>query len=578
MAIKKIVLGKLLLEKNVITQEQLDAAIAHQQSTGEKLGKALVSLNYLQEKKLLQLLSEQLDIPYVDLKNYNFNPEDVYLLSEFHARRLRAIVLKTADNRILVGMVDPLDIPAYDELSHLLQKPIDIAIVREADLLEAIDIVYRRSSEIISLAEELSAELTDTNFDIAQLATGVSLSDAPVMRLLQTIFEDAAQVNASDIHIEPDEHILRIRQRIDGILHEQILKEIHVAAALTLKLKLMGGLNIAEKRLPQDGRFSIKIKDKNFDVRLSTLPTQFGESVVMRLLNQSAELLKLTQLGIQEAILNKLLKIISMPNGLLLVTGPTGSGKTTTLYGLLSRLNTEENKIITVEDPVEYRMARINQVQIQPKIDLTFSRVLRSILRQDPDIIMIGELRDQETVEIALRASITGHFVFSTLHTNDAVSSIIRLIDMGAEQYLIATVLRAILAQRLVRRICHNCIEEHTLTPIEESWLANIRGFVYAKDTFKQGVGCTYCHNTGYKGQIGVYEFLEVTPALAEAIRKNNSFAFNEIAQKDPQFEHLVINALKLAMQGVTTLNEIIRILGEEAINIPLPPQPITVA
>jgi MSHA biogenesis protein MshE len=558
----KIHIGKLLLENNLITKEQLDIAISKQKSTGEKLGQVLVNLGFVKDEKILELLASQLNIPLVDIKNYALNPDVVHYLPEIYARRYRAVVLNDDVNGLLVGMADPQDIVASDEIAKALKRPIRIALVQEEDLLNAIDMMYRRTTEISSLAEELSAELRKNDFDVTQLAVGLSSTDAPVAKLLQSIFEDAVQVNASDIHIEPDEYVLRIRQRIDGVLHEQIIKEKQIAQALALRLKLMAGLNIAEKRIPQDGRFSIKIRDKNFDVRLSTLPVQFGESIVMRLLNQSAEMRQLEQIGMPHHILERLRKIISLPNGLLLITGPTGSGKTTTLYGLLSELNIPDKKIITVEDPVEYRLPRINQVQVQHKIDLSFARVLRSVLRQDPDVIMVGELRDQETVSIALRAAMTGHFVLATLHTNDAVSSAIRLLDMGVEGYIVASVLRAVVAQRLVRRICHNCITDYELKPQEKIWISSVVEGKYADKQFKYGTGCAYCHNTGYKGQIGVFELLEITPPLADALRQSDTYKFsNEV--KNSNFQPLVVSGLNIAAKDETTVSEVIRIVGE---------------
>lgn len=562
-AVKKIALGKILLENKIINQEQLDAAITRHKSTGERLGSALIELGFLTEDKLLSVLSQQLHIPYVDLKNYSLEASVVSKLPEFYARRYRAIVLKSDEEGLLVGMADPLDLLASDELSRILNEPIKVGLVREEDLLKTIDMMYRRTTEISSLAEELSAELKSNDFDLDQLSVGLSSQDVPVMKLLQTVFDDAVQVNASDIHIEPDEHVLRIRQRIDGVLHEQIMKEKNVASAMALRLKLMAGLNIAEKRLPQDGRFTIKIKNFNFDIRLSTLPVQFGESIVLRLLNQSADVLSLKQIGMPEAMLKKLQKVYSVPNGLLLLTGPTGSGKTTTLYGVLSELNDPKMKIITVEDPVEYRLPRINQVQIQPKIELTFARVLRSVLRQDPDIIMVGELRDHETVEIALRAAMTGHLVLSTLHTNDAMSSAVRLIDMGAPSYLVATVLRTIIAQRLVRRLCLNCMEDHEPNPSELAWLKSVPHFMYEGQPFKSSVGCTYCHNTGYKGQIGVFELLEMTGPLIDALRKGDTTEFAHLVESDKDFKPLVLSGLDFALAGMTSVSEVIRIIGE---------------
>lgn len=560
---KKIHLGKLLVENHLITQEQFDKALEEQKATGEKLGRILIDLGFVSQEQLLELLSQQLQIPYVDLKHYSLDADTVRILPEFYARKLRAMVLRNDEQGILVGVVDPQDVVATDELEKILNRSIQIALVNEDDLLKMIDMMYRRTSEITSFAEELSEEFKGSEYDIVQMGEGLSSIDAPVVRLLQSIFEDAVQINASDIHIEPDEHILRIRQRLDGILHEHIVNEKHVADALTLRLKLMAGLNISEKRLPQDGRFSIKIKNQNFDVRLSTLPVQFGESVVMRLLNQSAEILDLGQIGMPEEVLTQFRKILTLPHGILLITGPTGSGKTTTLYGALTELNNAQTKIITVEDPVEYRLPRLSQVQVQAAINLTFARILRSILRQDPDIIMIGELRDEETVSIAIRAALTGHFVLSTLHTNDAVSSAIRLLDMGAEGYLVASVLRAIIAQRLVRRICHNCQYDYSLTLQEKIWLEATAPAYLEKTQFKAGKGCTYCHNTGYKGQIGVFEMLEMNPLLGEALRQSDTGEFARLAKLDPDFKSLALNGLEIAIKGITTVSEVIRIAGE---------------
>lgn len=561
---KKNSLGNLLIENKLITPEQLSAAMARQQKTGEKLGKIIVDLGYVKESQFLDLLARQLNIPFIDLKNYSIRPEIVQILPEFYARRFRAMVLNNDNNGLLVGMADPLDLLATDELSRLLKRPFQVALVREDDLLQVIDLMYRHGTEIRNLAEELSAELTVTDYDIAQLGAGLPATDAPVVKLLQTIFDDAIQVNASDIHIEPDEKVLRIRMRIDGILHEQVVKEKNIASALTLRLKLMGGLNIAEKRIPQDGRFSLKIRNMNFDVRLSTLPVQFGESVVMRLLNQSAQLVSLDHIGMPANILKSLRQVLTLPHGIILVTGPTGSGKTTTLYGALSELNTTNVKIITVEDPVEYRLPRISQVQVQPKIDLTFARVLRAVLRQDPDIILVGELRDEETVAIALRAALTGHLVLGTLHTNDAISSATRLLDMHAPPYIVATVLRAVLAQRLVRRICEKCIEPYTPSPDEKIWLEEFSRYFDFPEGFKYGRGCNYCHNTGYQGRIGVFEFLELTPALADELRVNNEKAFYAMAKKAPEYKPLVLSGLELVTKGITTVKEVIRIVGEE--------------
>ena len=560
---KKVHLGVLLLDNKAITQEQLDIALAAQKATGKRLGEILVDLKFINENILVQLLSKQLNIPYINLTNYSINSDVIHLLSEFDARRLGAIVINRDEDGLLVGMTDPSDVLAYDEIERILQQSIHLAVVSKSELNRTIDINYRRELEISAFSQELSVEMGKTDYDISEMAVGLSQDDAPVVKLLQSIFEDAAQVGASDIHIEPDENVLCLRLRIDGILHEQILKQKKIADALTLRLKLMAGLNIAEKRIPQDGRFSVKINKNKYDVRLSSMPSLYGESVVMRLLNQSAELLTLDQMGMPKDMAHDLRKLISAPFGLLLITGPTGSGKTTTLYALLAELNHADVKIITVEDPVEYRFSRITQVQVQPAIDLTFSRILRSVLRQDPDIIMVGELRDYETADIALRAAMTGHFVYSTLHTNDAVSSAERLVDMGVEGYLIASVLRGIIAQRLVRRICIHCIDDYVLSTQEEVWLASVPNFSAANISFKCGRGCSFCYQTGYKGQIGVFEMLTMTRSLAEALRTNNTSEFRRIAAEDSQFKPLVINGLNLAASGITTIQEVIQVAGD---------------
>jgi len=377
------------------------------------------------------------------------------------------------------------------------------------------------------------------------------------------VFEDAMAANASDIHIEPDESVLRIRRRIDGVLHEQVMDEKAIVPALVSRLKLMAGLDIAERRLPQDGRFNIKLKKKAIDVRFSTLPTQYGEAVVMRLLDHSAGVQGLDHIGLSDGIKVRIRKAIHRPHGLLLVTGPTGSGKTTTLYAALNELNTPEKKIITVEDPVEYRLPRINQVQVNPKIGLDFARVLRSTLRQDPDIILVGEIRDQETAEIALRASITGHLVMSTLHTNDAISTALRLIDMGVEGFLVASAVHAIIAQRLVRKNCEKCIEPHALDAGQLSWLKNTVGEERAAAlSFQQGKGCPACGHTGYRGRTAVHEMLDISGDLADALREQDYVAFKKHALAQKEFIPLVENGIALAQQDVTSIEEVIRISG----------------
>ena len=374
------------------------------------------------------------------------------------------------------------------------------------------------------------------------------------------MFEDAVQVHASDIHIEPDEKVLRIRQRIDGVLHESILNEVRIAPALVLRLKLLAGLDISEKRLPQDGRFNMRVRGHEIDVRMSTMPVQHGESVVMRLLDQSAGLLSLHDTGMPDLLLQRFRRQLRRPHGMIVVTGPTGSGKTTTLYGALSELNQPGNKVITVEDPVEYRLPRINQVQVNTKIGLDFSTVLRATLRQDPDILLVGEMRDQETVEIGLRGAMTGHLVLTTLHTNDAISSALRLMDMGAPGYLVASALRAIVAQRLVRRICHYCHEEHEVEAGEMIWLTNLFGEGVRSQTFHRGRGCQSCNFTGYAGRIGVFELLELDQPMMDALRRSDPEGFARAAREHVEYRPLVAMAFDYASQGITTIDEVLRL------------------
>lgn len=558
---KKIRIGDLLVQNGIITDAQLQQALERQRQSGLRLGRVLVDLKFVDENKFLSFLAQQMDVTFVDLKQFNFNANLIQRLPEIHARRYRAIVLSENRGQLTVGMADPMDIFAYDELSRILQQSIEVAIVRESELLNTLDLVYRRTEEIASFAEQLDEEITDGQFDLAAMMPIAQDGDAPVVKLLQSIFEDAVQVRASDIHIEPDETVLRIRQRVDGVLQEQVMKEKRISAPLVLRLKLMAGLNISEKRLPQDGRFSLIVKKRKLDVRLSTMPIENGESVVMRLLDQSSGVTNLEQVGLPPEMLVQFRRLIHFPHGLILVTGPTGSGKTTTLYGALAELNDAGKKIITAEDPVEYRLPRVNQVQINPKIDLTFARVLRAALRQDPDIILVGEIRDTETAEIALRAAMTGHLVLSTLHTNDAISSAMRLADMGAEGFLAAASLRAVVAQRLVRRLCDNCAVDYEPSQQEKHWLVKALGEEEAGFLkLMNPKGCHRCNNTGFRGRIGVFEMLIMDDQMSEALRQGDSSAFVQAAKQGHGYKPLAVNALEYAAQGITSLGEVFRV------------------
>ena len=556
-------LGDLLVSEQIITDDQLKQALAYQKKSGLKLGKALIELGFIDEDRMLNFLSQQLGIPFFFLSRISISTDAVNLIPEVHARRFRALAINIdANDNVTVAMSDPADLQAIDFLSNILApREINLAIAKEEQLLLYFDQLYRKTKEIESFAQQLQEEYqSNSDFDIGQTNVASSENEATVVKLLRTMFEDAVQVHASDIHIEPDEKVLRIRQRIDGVLHENVMNEVKIAPALVLRLKLMAGLDISEKRLPQDGRFRMRVKAHDIDVRISTMPIQHGESVVMRLLDQSAGLLSLDDVGMPPEILAKFRRQLRRPHGLIMVTGPTGSGKTTTLYGALSELNTASNKIITVEDPVEYRLPRISQVQINAKIGLTFASVLRATLRQDPDIILVGEMRDQETMEIGMRGALTGHLVLSTLHTNDAISSALRLMDMGAPGYLVAAALRTVIAQRLVRKICPYCKEVHELEPSEKTYIDMVIGEGSSNAVFKHGRGCQSCNFTGYAGRVGVFEVLELSVPMMDALRSNDTERFSKVAREDPNYRPLVMMAFDYAKQGVTTVDEVLHL------------------
>jgi MSHA biogenesis protein MshE len=560
---KRVRLGDLLLEKKLISEQQLKEALDEQRASGRKLGRVLIDIGAVAEADLHGCLATALNIPYVDLAHMALDPKIVTKLPETHARRHRALVLKEDARGYLVSMADPTDLFASDELARVLGKPIRLALAKEAELLRTIDLIYRRTDEIVSFAEELAEELRAADVDLEALSVEEGSPDAPVIKLIQSMFQDAVHVNASDIHIEPDERCLRIRLRVDGVLQEQVIDGNRVAQALVTRLKLMCGLDIAEKRKPQDGRFSIKVDDTSFDVRLSTMPIYHGEAIVLRLLDQSAGRKTFADLGMPSDLVERFTALVERSAGMVLVTGPTGRGKTTTLYAALQHVNSPTTKIITAEDPVEYRLERINQVQVNPKIGLTFSAILRTALRQDPDIVLIGEMRDQETVEIGLRAAMTGHLVFSTLHTQSAVTTVSRLLDMGAQGYLIAAALDGVLAQRLVRRICENCAHPAPATVQQRAWLSRyLKPDEIAAGEFMEGAGCTYCNMTGYRGRVGIYELLDVDAAMADAIRRHDLSALERLAAGAPGFVPLTTRALECVLAGTTSLAEVMTSLA----------------
>ena len=435
---ERLRLGDVLVKQMLITEEQLQAALEMQRGTGKRLGRLLIDAGFVTEEAVAHGLARQLRVSAVNLKNYTLNSSTVRLLPESPARRLRVIVLEDQREHLLVGFVDPLDLVAYDELSRLLKRQVRIAVVPESQLVPALDRHYRRTDEITGLAKALEIDVSAAA-DNGAFDASATAESAPVVRLLQSVFEDAVQMGASDIHIEPQDGGLVIRSRVDGVLQTQTQADKRIAGALAQRLKLMAGLDISEKRLPQDGRFTVRVRDDGIDVRISTMPSHHGESVVLRLLAHGKGMRRLDEIGMPQDLLIRFQEILGRSSGMVLVTGPTGVGKTTTLYAALAEIDAERLKVITVEDPIEYRLPGLTQVQVNDKIELSFARVLRSTLRQDPDVILVGEIRDPETADIGLRAAITGHLVLSSLHTRDAISAPFRLLDMGAPAFMVAS-------------------------------------------------------------------------------------------------------------------------------------------
>jgi len=559
---ERVRLGDLLVREQLITDEQVGQALAEQKKSGRKLGRIFIDLGFVTEVQIAKALARQLRVPFVEIDPRNLKPEVAKLLPEVQARRLRSLVLEDTGPTLRVAMVDPTDLNAYDELTRLLKRELDLVVAAESQLMGALDRSYHNTQEIAGFAQALTTEISSVQDEFGELLglTTATADDAPVVRLLHSVFEEALRTRASDIHIEPQEKSLRIRFRIDGVLHVQTEADSKIATAVALRLKLMSGLDISEKRLPQDGRFHVKLRSGDVDVRISTMPTQHGESVVMRLLAQSSGNLSLDRMKLPAHVDRALRRAIARPSGMVLVTGPTGSGKTTTLYAALNQLNSTDRKIITVEDPVEYRLPGLNQVQVMDKIDLSFARVLRAALRQDPDVVLVGEMRDQTTAEIGMRAALTGHMVLSTLHTNDALSTPLRLIDMGVPRYMVALSLQLVLAQRLVRVNCAHCSEPVAPTPHEREWLKLELGERVDAFQFKRGRGCSACNDTGYTGRTGVYEYVEMTQALVEAMNHGEPGEFTSVARRQMNGETLRRDAVRLVTEGRTTIDEAMRI------------------
>ncbi|MEJ2491165.1 MAG: type II secretion system ATPase GspE [Desulfuromonadales bacterium] len=559
-------IGEILHQDFGVSQEQIEAALAEQVAGGERLGQILVRKKVLDSPVLAQALARQFDLPCLETFPEEAAADD--LLAQIpisFAKEYRVYPLSRQDGRLQVAVADPLDTRPLNDLSTLTGETIDPWVAAPEEILRAINRGYEKQAgetgEMIDEIEEQTAGDLASDFEPADL---IDASDeAPIIRFVNSLITQGYKERASDIHIEPFERDLVVRYRIDGILYEILHPPLKAHAGIVSRIKIMARLNIAEKRLPQDGRFRVRVAGRDMDIRVSTLPTAFGERVVLRLLDKASSVLSLEEIGLDRDILRQFETMIGKSHGILLVTGPTGSGKTTTLYGALTRLNSREKNIITVEDPIEYQLPGVGQIQVNPKIDLTFANGLRSILRQDPDIIMVGEIRDRETAEIAVQSALTGHMVFSTLHTNDAAGALTRLVEMGIEPFLAASSIVGIMAQRLVRTICPHCREPHQPTPELQEEIA--RELDLPGDAaFYRGRGCERCMQIGYWGRTGIYELLKVDDTVRELLLQDKDAATIKKAAIRQGLRPLRLAGIDKALQGITSLEEVMRVTQEE--------------
>jgi type IV pilus assembly protein PilB len=555
-------LGEILLREGLVTREQLAQALTEQKSSKHRLGYVLVKLGLVQELEITKVLARQYRMPAVDLTRFEVDPKIIRLVPAEMATKSIVLPLKREGRTLTVAMADPTDHGLLEDLKFITRFDLFPVIAGEYTLRNLIEKHYESSDQQLqTLLKDMEATAEDVEVveeEEDETVTQAQIDDAPVVKLINGLLTDAVRRGASDIHIEPFEHEIRVRYRIDGALLEIMKPPLKMKAALTSRVKILSQLNIAERRVPQDGRLKLKMGSRVIDFRVSTLPVLFGEKIVLRILDKGNLTLDLTKFGFEPKAEADLMKAILNPYGMVLVTGPTGSGKTTTLYSALSRINTPEVNIMTAEDPVEYNLMGINQVLVRSEIGLSFAAALRAFLRQDPNIIMIGEIRDLETGGIAIKAALTGHLVLSTLHTNDAPSTITRMIDMGIEAFNVASAVNLVVAQRLVRRICKECKAEGQYTDAELSALGtNLESLRRIK--FMRGTGCDACSGTGYKGRAGLYEVMALTPELRRMILRAASVAdIQEQAVKDGMLT-LRMDGMKKIERGVTTLEEVVK-------------------
>lgn len=549
--VKKKQLGQLLIESGKLTQKQLEEALRYKQSHDVYLGKAIIAIGFMTDKELAETLSHQLEIPYLDLSGYEIQRETLNLVEEQLARKLMIMPIFSLGKSLTIAISDPLDVHCIDEIGRVTGLEVNAALATEADIETSIDLYYG-AEKYRSETEKIKGK--DTGVRVASKEIG---QDTEIIDAVNLLFDEATKINASDIHIEPREKDIRIRFRVDGVLQQYYTLPVQSLSSIITRIKILSDLDIADSRRPQDGRFSYSNKDTSVDVRTSIYPTSMGEKVVMRILDVGHGIIDLHRLGFTEDALSRWRDIIKVANGIIIVSGPTGSGKTTTLYATLDLINTVEKNIITIEDPIEYRLPNINQGQVNPKAGLTFSEALRSMLRQDPDIIMVGEMRDVPTIELSIRAALTGHLVFSTIHTNDAVATFTRLLDMGVDNYLISSTIRGVLAQRLIRLLCPRCKTKVDMTP---ELLKSLRLTEEEGKNIFQPQGCMYCKNSGYFGRAGVYELLLSNEDVAALINKNATYSEIKAAAVQSGMSTLKDEALRYVINGRSSIDEMYRV------------------
>ncbi|HLG01565.1 MAG TPA: ATPase, T2SS/T4P/T4SS family [Acidimicrobiia bacterium] len=554
-------LASLLLEDGLITEDQLDDALALQQGSGQSLGRVLVDRGVISEVDLVRTLARQIGLDFVDLDDYAVDSSVSSLIPEAVAKRHQALPIGWEDGRLVVAMANPSDVFAIDDIRALTGADLKTVVVTSSQLAKSLDRLVELDSDADAVAQ-IAAEEFEDDTDLSKLSAIVE--DAPIVKFVNLLIMQAVQERASDIHVEPAEKDLRIRYRIDGVLHEVMRSPRSIQPGVISRLKVMADINIAERRIPQDGRVSLTVAGKTIDLRVATLPTVFGEKVVMRILDKSTALLTLEDLGFLPEVAERYHSAYSKPWGTILVTGPTGSGKSTTLYATLNVVNDEAKNVITVEDPVEYRLPGINQVQVNKKAGMTFAAALRSILRSDPDIVLVGEIRDEETAVIAIEAALTGHLVFSTLHTNDATSTPLRLLEMGVEPFLVTSALDCVLAQRLARRLCDRCKEQYAPSEPEllTAGLSPDDAASPGDFTLFKPVGCAVCAKTGYKGRFAIHEVMLMSEEIERAIvEQRSSEDLRKIATSQGMLT-LRQDGLRKVLQGQTALEELARVVS----------------